>query len=332
MLKTGLNPYGLTYTLGLQGVGTPRANPNGRGLGGFIEIGAKLGVRTLELHNGWLAGMSEVELKDIGKRLRDLGMTPVISLGPPLEGVDTALRAAMSVRATVVRLGLTPVLCGARAEEGARWAGLVLHARTTLRKYAPEAAAEGLTFAIENHQDFGSAELVEFCADAGPGVGICLDTGNPLAVGEDCISFARRVAPLVCHVHLKDYNAQWTDDGYRLVRCAIGDGAVPFREIAAILAEHHETLTSSLEPGALEARHIRLFRPEWWQGYAARTAAELGPCLANARVRKLDDGAEWRTPWERGEDAAAIERYELEMIERSAANMRALGLMESGAA
>ena len=32
MLDVGLNPYGLTYTLGLQGQGTPRANPNGRGL------------------------------------------------------------------------------------------------------------------------------------------------------------------------------------------------------------------------------------------------------------------------------------------------------------
>ena len=26
---------------------------------------------------------------------------------------------------------------------------------------------------------------------------------------------------------LKDYRVQFTDEGYRLVRCAIGDGAVP---------------------------------------------------------------------------------------------------------
>ncbi len=36
MLQTGLNPYGLTYVLGLQGHGTERANPKGRGLEGFI--------------------------------------------------------------------------------------------------------------------------------------------------------------------------------------------------------------------------------------------------------------------------------------------------------
>ena len=45
MLQIGLNPYGLTYVLGLQGQGTPRANPNGRGLEGFIEIAQELGAQ-----------------------------------------------------------------------------------------------------------------------------------------------------------------------------------------------------------------------------------------------------------------------------------------------
>ncbi len=38
--------------------------------------------------------------------------------------------------------------------------------------------------------------------------------------------------------HLKDYRVQFTDEGYRLVRCAIGDGAVPFMAMFDILAEH----------------------------------------------------------------------------------------------
>ena len=41
MLDVGLNPYGLTYYLGLQGRGTPRANPGGRGLEGFIDARAR---------------------------------------------------------------------------------------------------------------------------------------------------------------------------------------------------------------------------------------------------------------------------------------------------
>ena len=55
MLEIGLNPYGLTYVLGLQGRGTPRANPNGRGLEGFIAIAEELGAKTLEIFEPWLA-------------------------------------------------------------------------------------------------------------------------------------------------------------------------------------------------------------------------------------------------------------------------------------
>jgi sugar phosphate isomerase/epimerase len=327
MLQVGLNPYGLTYYLGLQGRGTPRANPHGRGIAGFLEIAQEIGARTLEMHNAWLAEMDDSALGVLRERVAALGMTPVISLGPPLEDVGSALRSAVGVGASIVRLGLSPVLCGDRNQWGAQWGEMVEHARATLKEFAPRAADLGLTFAIENHQDFGSQELVDFCAESGSNVGICIDTGNPLAVGEAPLGFARRVAPLVRHVHLKDYNAQWTDEGYRLVRCAIGDGAVPFVEIGKILAEHHTSLTASLEPGALEARHVRLFRPEWWNGYAALTAAELGPCLAAARQRRLADDAEWRTPWERALAGEELVEYELAMMRRSAANMRALGWM-----
>ncbi|MBL0158143.1 MAG: sugar phosphate isomerase/epimerase [Bryobacterales bacterium] len=327
MFHLGLNPYGLTYYLGLQGRGTPRANPAGRGLEGFIEIASQLNAKTIELHNSWITELTPAAAQSVRQRIAALGMTPVISLGPPLEGLDTAIRSALAVDAKTIRLGLSPVLCGDRNACGPHWREFIANARHNLQTYAPQAAALGLVLAIENHQDFGSQELLDFCVESGPNVGICIDTGNPLAVGEAPLEFARRVAPLVRHVHLKDYNAQWTNEGYRLVRCAIGDGAVPFQELAAILAQHHQTLTASLEPGALEARHVRLFRPEWWNGYPSRTAAQLGPCLAAARLRRLPDDADYRTPWERGDSAETIVQYELDMIHRSAANMKSLGWM-----
>ncbi len=326
MIQVGLNPYGLTYYLGLQGRGTPRANPDGRGLNGFLEIAEEIGAKTIEIHNGWLTAMGVAELRCLRERLEATRMRPVISLGPPLENVEAAIRSAQAVGATVIRLGLTPVLCGDRAACAA-WPDLVQHVRTTLRHFAPAAYGSGLTLAIEDHQDFGSQELLDFCAEAGPGVGICFDVGNALAVAEEPLAFTRRVAPLVRHLHLKDYRAQWTDDGYRLVRCAIGEGAVRFREVFDLLNEHHENLTASLEPGALEARHIRLFRPEWWKGYPPKAASELGPCLTAARRNRLDETAEWRTPWEREAPPQEIIRYELDMVRRSAANMGAIGLM-----
>jgi 3-oxoisoapionate decarboxylase len=320
----GLNPYGLTYHLGLQGAGGPRANPKGAGLEGFVAIATELGAKVLEIYDPWLRALSDGDLGALGDRLAALGMTPVVSSGLMMGPFESALRSARALDAKIIRYGLTNVLCGDRHALGDRWSELTAEVRAALADRGPRAFDDGRTLAIENHQDFGSDELADFCENA-PGVGICLDTGNTFPVAEAPLDFARRVARYVRHVHLKDYRVQFTDEGYRLVRCAIGDGAVPIAGMLDILAARGEKLTAVLEPGALEARHVRFLRPEWWRLYPPKSAPALAACLAAARINRLADDADTRTPWERGEDAA-IAGYELAMIRRSASNMRAIGL------
>jgi len=323
----GLNPYGLTYHLGLQGAGGPRANPNGRGLEGFIAIAAELKARALEIFDPWLRALSDGELRALRERLATLGMTPIVSWGLMMGPYESALRSARLLDAKIIRCGLTTVLCGDRHALGAKWKELVGDVKRALAELGPRAEGEGRTLAIENHQDFGGEELAALC-ESTRSVGICLDTGNTFPVAEAPLDFARRVAPYVRHVHLKDYRVQFTDEGYRLARCAIGDGAVPMAAVLDMLAERPERrrgLSAVLEPGALEARHVRFLTPEWWSGYAPKPAPELAACLAAARVNRLADDADYRTPWEKGEDGA-LEAYELAMIRRSAANMRSIGL------
>ena len=325
-IRTGLNPYGLTYVLGLQGRGTPRAYAKASGLEGFIGLGQEIGAKTLEIWEGWLLEMSDAELVALKARLDGLGVLPVVSSGLQNADMPALVRVAKGLGASLIRFALTPILCGDRAAAGPRWYELVAGVRDRLGRAALAAEAAGLTIVIENHQDFTSRELVGLCEEFGPAVRIVYDTGNSFPVGEAPLDFTRVIAPYVRHVHLKDYNAQWTDEGIRLVRCAIGDGAVPFRALFAILGQHHDEVTAVLEPGALEARHVRFFTAAWWHGYAPRPAEEFAACLAAARVSRLADDADWRTPWERGDDAA-LAQYELDMIHRSAANMRALGIL-----
>ena len=320
----GLNPYGLTYYLGLQGAGGLRANPRGRGLDGFIAVATELGVKALEIHDPWLMALDDAALEALRDRLAGLGMIPIVSSGLPMGSFESALRSARLLDAKIIRYALTTVLCGDRHALGDKWKERVAEVSRALAERGPRAHDEGRTLAIENHQDFGNEELVAFC-ESSRGIGVCLDTGNTFPVAEAPLDFVRRVAPHVAHVHLKDYRVQFTDEGYRLVRCAIGDGATPLPAMLDLLAEERPNLSAMLEPGALEARHVRLLTPEWWSGYAPKSAPALAACLAAARVNRLPDDADYRTPWERGDDSA-IEDFELQMIRRSAANMRAIGL------
>jgi hypothetical protein len=303
----GLNPYGLAYTLGLQG-------DEGSGLDGFLEIAGEIGARVVELHAPWLDG---AKLPALGDRI------PIVSCGLDPAGDEAAVELAAALGARVVRMALSRVLQGDR--HAVDWPAIVAGVRARLAHIAPRAAAAGVSIAIENHQDFTSAELMAFCEEAGDAVGITLDTGNSFPVAEAPLDFARTVAPRVRHVHLKDYRVQFTDEGYRLVRCAIGDGAVPFAELVEILGRD---LTASLEPGALAARHIRLFTDAWWRGYPPVDARQLAAALRAAQVNRLGDDEDFRTPWERGVTGDELVRYERDMMRRSAANMRALGLME----
>lgn len=325
VFSLGLNPYGLTYHLGLQGAGGPRVNPRGTGVEGFIAIATALGARTLEIFDPWLRVMKDSEVLALRDRLGALGMTPVVSSGLMMGPFESALRSARLLDARVIRYGLTTVLCGDRSALGHKWKTLVDDVRAALADRGPRAFDEGRMLAIENHQDFGSEELVAFCEET-PGVGICFDTGNTFPVAEAPLDFTARIAPYVAHVHLKDYRVQFTEEGYRLVRCAIGDGAVPLPQMLGELAHHHRRLGAVLEPGALEARHVRFLKPEWWTFYPPKTAQSLAACLTAARINRLADDADWRTPWERGDDTA-IEAYELAMIRRSTDNMRAIGLI-----
>jgi sugar phosphate isomerase/epimerase len=345
--RVGLNPYGFTHTVGLQALGTARANPAGTGLRGFIRIARDIDAQCLEFDGRWLAPFKDDELAALASELPDVPRLCSYWLQHTSgETLDEAIRATRAIGGGTIRMHLTPVLEGARARQGPKWQQMVDHARATLNREAPKAADAGLDVAIENHQDLGSDELLVFAEEAGSNVGIALDTGNPFAVAEDPVAFAQRVAPRVRHVHLKDYVSQFTPEGFRLIRCAIGDGCVPLQEIANVIfrlkAEATESspvasgfsrkdgagaLTAAIEVGALDVRHVRVFAPDWWEGYPARPATELRAALERLKTKRLDDNADYRTPWEKREPTPAIVEYEMAQLRKSVDNLRALGWM-----
>ncbi|HWA20374.1 MAG TPA: TIM barrel protein [Devosia sp.] len=325
-LTTGLNPYGLAYTFGMQGKDTPRRNPKPKGLDDFIALTAELGGKAIELWDGWLKLMEDVDLAALRHRLDVLGWKRVLSSGLQHGDLDLLLRCARALDAQFIRLALTPILCGDRAAAGPRWEELVRSVHEKLATYAPRATEAGIVLLIENHQDFTSRELVALCEQYGPSVRIVFDMANTFPVAESPLDFTRIVAPYVRYCHMKDYRVQFTAEGFRLIRCPTGDGCVPHREMFDILAGHHDEMLACIEIGALDARHVRLFTPDWWQGYAPTPAPQLAACLRAAQPNRLPGDTEWRTPWECNADNE-LEAYEFGQYRRSAENMRMLGLM-----
>src|SRR5690348_12463906 len=134
MFQIGLNPYGFTHAVGLQAYGTPRANPSGSGLRGFIDIARDIDARCLEFDGRWFEGFSNDQLAALAAELPDVPRLCSYWLQhTPNETLDEAIRATRGIGGSIIRMHLTPVLEGARAKQGPRWEEMLRHARETLR-------------------------------------------------------------------------------------------------------------------------------------------------------------------------------------------------------
>lgn len=168
----------------------------------------------------------------------------------------------------------------------------------------------GVNLAVENHQDVASEELLWFCEIISSSCfGITLDTSNPLATAEEPLDFARRVAPYVKNVHLKDYHIYLSEEGYYLVRCPLGQGVIDFPVLINIFKERCPNVTMSVELGALVARSIRVLAEDYWPEYPLRSAAQFAQVIHFA-LSKAKPATDWRTPYERKETAETIIIYE----------------------
>lgn len=298
---------------------------------GLLALATNYGLASIEGASGWFEGMSDTEIDSFRQRLGAMGVfvdTGGQDYAQDLTPLTSAINAAVRIGSPVVRTTISRLLEGDRRALGADgWrdhlAGLV----TPLRQAASAAQQAGVVIGIENHQDICSHELVWLCEQVGgTHIGVTFDVGNAYAVGETPAAFARRVQPFLKHVHLKDYTVHPTDSGYRLKRCALGDGIVDWPAMLAWFDAECPLVQGCIELGATTARHIRLFEPSWWQTYPERAfvpdAIEaLGDLQRAAQPAETD----WRTPHEAEASAAVCAAYEIDQIEASVAYLKSIG-------
>lgn len=321
----GVAAYSFGYLTGWLGRGTPYENPHPLDLMGLMDLAAAFELSGVEFPVSWVMNRSPEEYATLREALRRRGLTPVVDGSGVLEpALREWLRIAHHVGAPTLRVVLSGILCGDRSPMKGKWEEHLDRVVAVLRAVEPLARELGVAVAVENHQDATSDDLLRICETVdSPFVGVNLDAGNPLAVGEGPLAFAERVAPFLKNVHLKDYLIFPTESGYRLVRCAIGDGVVNWQALFELLDRKAPRATRNIELGAMEARHIRLLESEWWEPYPPRDARTLlEPLRLLLRQGKPRD-ADYRVPWERGAFAEQ-ETYERDQFERSVQFLRSL--------
>jgi len=192
------------------------------------------------------------------------------------------------------------------------WADQLVAIEKFLAILAPIARDNGVHMNLETHEEITSFELVRLVEAVGPdAVGITFDTANVVQRAEHPMWAARRVAPYVRQMHLKDTALFHGDRGVLFQMRPNGEGVVDLDELLPLLQQANPGLNLSLEvasarpipavgSGSPTRLEISLYDPEWLAGHPDLTVEELAAFLGlvqefelRARAEGLPDYDTW---------------------------------------
>jgi sugar phosphate isomerase/epimerase len=323
----GLAAYSFPYSCGFaQRDGRP-ASPEPFSAWDLIDLASEHGLSSVEIPlHGTLPDVSAETIARLRAVLAERDLALVVDTGVvDVDSLRALLPLAKRAGARVVRATLSTILEGARAGLPGGWEAHMAEMRRRIVELRPDLAAHDLTLALENHQDATSDDLIALCEAGGAHVGVTFDVVNPLAVGEEPFAFARKLGALIRNVHIKEYQIYATPSGYRLVRCAVGQGVIDWPAMLALLREVAPGAPRQIELAALYARHIRLLEDDWWAGFPPRDVREVVPALRLLTRRARPDGEPWQSPWEREAPVEEVGQWERDQFEASVRYLRSIG-------
>lgn len=311
-MRLGLDSYSYRHAAGLWDYQPRESAP--MAVEHFLEKAAELGLDGVQLTDArHLDSFEYGYVSELRRKAEGLGLYLELGTsGTNPDHLQTMVRAAHVLGSKVVRTFVGKPR--ATSVEGMR--GIISEAARQIGEALPLCERYGVSLAIENHQDLTTSEVLGLMETVdSQWVGVCLDTGNALALLDDPMETARALGPLVKTVHLKDYQVCARPSGFVLVGCALGEGVVDVRGIADLVGTEAPEAPLNIE--AYIGKHPV---PALEEGYLRQlpeaSAQALGRTLRLVRDRGL--AREPVLPTERGAPEQELLAAEEDIVLRSA--------------
>jgi sugar phosphate isomerase/epimerase len=201
-----------------------------------------------------------------------------------LDRFERDVRLARDAGATVFR---TACLGGRRYETFKsleEFRDFSARSHTSLRLAESLLKRHRLQMAVENHKDWLVPELLEIVRKfSGEWIGICVDTGNSIALLEDAMHVIEAYAPFVFSVHLKDMAFGESPDGFLLSEVTLGDGYLSIPRIVETLRKANPAIRLNLEMITRDPLRIPCLTADYWATMPDMEASQLARTLATAK-------------------------------------------------
>jgi sugar phosphate isomerase/epimerase len=252
----------------------------------FLEYCRKLGAAGVQTS---LGRRDEAVVGKIRDALKASGMYLEGIVGLPRDEADVArfddeLRTAKDCGAGVLR---TVMLSGRRYEQfdsaeafrrfaERSWQSLVLA--------KPVVERRGVKLAIENHKDWRVPDLLDILKRIdSANIGVCLDTGNSIALLEEPHEVVEAYAPFTFTTHFKDMAVAMYEDGFLLSEVPLGTGFVDLSRIIAAVRKHRPEVNLNLEMITRDPLRVPCLGTRYWATFESLPARELARSLAMVR-------------------------------------------------
>lgn len=271
------------------------AEPNGP-LGdpiGFVGHCGKLGAGGVQIGIGDRPA-------DYRRRLRERleasemyleGMTRLPEERREVERFEHEIETARGCGATILRAAL---LSGRRYEvfkTAQEFRDFRERSRRALTLARPVVEKHQVRIAIENHKDWRSAELLELLDGIkSPRFGVCVDTGNSIALLETVEETVTALAPRAFTTHLKDMGVAEYPDGFLLSEVPLGSGFLDLPRVVRVLREANPAIRFNLEMITRDPLRIPCLRRGYWATLEDVPASRLAAMLALVRTHAARNG------------------------------------------
>lgn len=255
----------------------------------FLEHCHSLGAGGIQAS---LASTTPEYLSKLRRMAEQYGMFIEVMAGLPRSDGDTAfertLVAAKEAGALCVR---SACLGGRRYETFATledWKQFVANSHQAIRRALPLAEKHKVQWALENHKDWTTEEFVALLKQySSEYLGVCLDTGNNIALLDDPMELVETLAPYAVSTHLKDMAVEEYPDGFLLAEVPFGEGMLDIPRIVQIIAKARPKTKMTLEMITRDPLKIPCFTPKYWATFPNMPASRLARIMAMVRKARV---------------------------------------------
>ena len=280
---------------------------------GAIAVQVPLGIRPQD------------EATDVRRTCDRLGMQVEGIVSLPKEGLadlDRLTAELATVRACGTAIVRVVMLSGRRYEifdKADDFATFSKRAEEALKRADRIAEDRKVILAVENHKDFRIDELVDVLKRiSSEWIGVCLDTGNNLALLEDPLASVEALAPLTRTVHLKDIGVEESSEGFRMSEVPLGRGCFDLRLMVAAIHRANAKVVFHLEMITRDPLSIPCLTDKYWATLERVPGRDLARTLAQVRASAGKEPLPRITTLPVGEQLAIEDQNVLESFEYAA--------------